>query len=67
MTDTLSQVFGCIKLHKGSLNVKKQTLKKKGSRNTFFFVRLRKLSRLRGQLFSAALVIDTFMSNIALY
>ena len=51
----LSEDFSCIKLHN------------KGSRNIYIFFYLRKLSRLRGQFCSTALVKDTFMSNIALY
>ena len=43
MTESLSVIFGCIKLHK------------KGSRNIYFFY-LRNLSRLTGQFCSTALV-----------
>ena len=48
---SLSEVFVRIKLHKKYI---------------YFFLKLRKLTRIRGQICSAALVIDNFVCQILL-
>ena len=53
MTDSLSEVFCHTKVHK------------KRSRNIIFNPYLRKLSRFWAKFSTNALVIDTYMSNIA--